>query len=99
MYYDGKTILFGSFNDTKWIPETDTKVEVDIKEVYVETKNGESIFEKVNLESGYLIVLDGELEINKFEIYNDNKELQAELDETIAIFDDMEFVDLNLVNQ
>ena len=99
LFYNGKTILFGSFNDTKWVPETDTKVEVDIKEVYVELENGTSIFEKVNLENGYLIVLDGEHEINKFELYNDNKEIQAELDDTIAIFDDMKFVDLSLVNQ
>ena len=99
LYHNGKTILFGSFNDTKWIPETDTKVEVDIKEVYVELENGASVFEKVNLENGYLIVLDGELEINKFELYNDNKELQAELDDTIEIITDMKFVELSLVNQ
>lgn len=36
---------------------------------------------------------------NKFELYNDNKEIQAELDDTIAIFDDIKFVDLSLVNQ
>ena len=67
--------------------------------MYVELENGTSVFEKVNHENGYLIVLDGELEINKFELYNDNKEMQAELDDTIAIFDDMKFVDLSLVNQ
>lgn len=92
--YDGKTILFGSFNDTKWMPETDTKVKVDIKEVYVETENGVSISEKVDFKNGYLIVMDGEFEINKFEIYNDNKVLQAELDKTIAINNDNRFADV-----
>jgi len=94
LYHNDKTILFGTFNDTKWVPKTDSKVKVDIKEVYVEFENGESVFEKVNFENGYLIVLDGELETNKFEIYDDNKELQAELDDTIAIFDDIKFKEL-----
>ncbi len=92
--YNGKTILFGSFNDTKWVPETDTKVKVDIKEVYVEAENGVSIFEKVDFKNGYLIVMDGEFEIDKFEIYNDNKVLQAELDKTIVINNDNQFVDV-----
>ncbi|MBE7053024.1 MAG: hypothetical protein E7391_01970 [Ruminococcaceae bacterium] len=95
LYHNGKTILFGTFNDTKWVPETDSKVKVDIKEVYVEPKNSKGVYEKVNFENGYIIVLDGELEINKFEIYNDNKELQAELDNTVAIFDDLIFKELN----
>lgn len=92
--YNGKTILFGSFNDTKWVPETDTKVEVDIKGIYVELENGVSVFEKVDFENGYLIVLEGESEINKFEIYNDNDILQAELDETIAVNNDNQFIDV-----
>lgn len=91
LYYNGKTILFGSFNDTKWVPEIDEKVTVDIKEIYIELKNKETIREKVNADKGYLIIFDGDWQIEKFELYDNNQSLQAHLDETVAINDELTF--------
>ncbi len=79
IFYEGKTILFGTLDDSRWIPEEDIVVTVDIKEVYAELENGENITERVETDKGFVLVLEGESNVKTFNLYNDNKELQAEL--------------------
>lgn len=80
VYYDNKTILFGAFNDIKWILGKDENEPVEIDKVYVKLKSGAELKEKIDYRQGCILVLDEESPVETFEIYNRKNELQAESD-------------------
>lgn len=79
-YYDNKTILFGAFNDIKWILGKDENEPVEIDKVYVKLKSGAQLKEKIDYRQGCILVLDEESQVETFEIYNSKNELQAKSD-------------------
>lgn len=77
--YDGCKILFGSFNDSKWLIELDKKEPVDIKNIYIRFKNGEVYNEKVG--KGYIVYSKEISDVEVFELYDDNGKLQSDLND------------------
>ncbi|WP_434511721.1 hypothetical protein [Desulfitobacterium sp. AusDCA] len=77
--YDGCKILFGSFNDSKWLIEPDKKESVDIKSIYIRFKNGEAYNEKAG--KGYIVYSKEISDVEVFELYDDNGKLQSDLND------------------
>lgn len=77
--YDGCKILFGSFNDSKWLIEPDKKASVDIQNIHIRFKNGEVFNEKVG--KGYIVYSEEISDIEVFELYDDNGKLQSDLND------------------
>lgn len=77
--YDGCKILFGSFNDSKWLIEPDKKQSVDIQNIYIGFKNGEVYNEKVG--KGYIVYSKEISDVEIFELYDDNDKLQSDLND------------------
>lgn len=92
--YDGKKILFGNFNDSKWLIEPDIKKPVDIQNILVRFKNDEVYTDKV--EKGYIIYSKSLSDVEVVELYDDNGELQSDLDDLRrygSVFNEAFFVD------
>ncbi len=84
VFYEGKTILFGEFDNGRWLPQPDIVVKVDIDEVYARLKSGASVQEKVNINNGFILVLDGTSGVEVFDLYNDQGELQAVITDNVV---------------
>ena len=89
--YNNRTVVFGTFNASKWDPDTDTKKPVDIQNIVVKFKNGEIVKEKVG--NGYIVYSTQESALENIELYNDNGQLQSELSD-IGEADYTEFLNL-----
>lgn len=76
---DNKTIVFGNFNNSKWDPITDIKKPVDIKNVLVTFNDGEKV--KENVGKAYIIFSTNKSVLKNIELYNDNGQLQSDLNE------------------
>lgn len=79
--YDGATILFGSFNNSKWDSKQDKKMPVQINKLDVRFANNESIKEDVSVNSGYIVVSNSISKVEQFNLYNEKNELQSNLEE------------------
>jgi hypothetical protein len=93
--YDGCKILFGSFNDSKWLIEPDKKKSVDIRNILVRFKNGEEYNEKV--EKGYIIYSKEISDIEAVKLYDDNGNLQSDLNDLKRygkVFNETSFIDI-----
>ncbi|ACL19035.1 hypothetical protein Dhaf_0975 [Desulfitobacterium hafniense DCB-2] len=93
--YENNAIVFGSFNDTKWEIETDTKKTVDIQSILIKFKNGEIIEEPVGL--GYIISLKPVAEVEAIELYDHNGLLQSDLNDLRrygSVFTETSFIDI-----
>lgn len=85
VFYENKTILFGAFNDIKWLPGKDENVPVEIDKVYVKLKSGAELKEKIDYRNGCILILDEESPTEIFEIYNKKNKLQAKSDSVSKI--------------
>ena len=91
--YDGNTILFGNFNNVKW-DSNDKKISININKIEVGFSNEEIISENVSIENGYIIVTNPISQVEKFNLYNENNELQSSLEELEKIDTVTEFEEL-----
>ncbi|WP_238882749.1 hypothetical protein [Clostridium sp. YIM B02551] len=83
---DKSTILFGTFNNSKWDPKQDIKIPVQISNIDISFKSGQNIKEDVSNETGYIIALDSITEVQQFNLFNEKNELQSNLDEIGNIY-------------
>lgn len=77
--YGGCKILFGNFNDSKWLIEPDKKEPVDIQSILVKFKNGEQYKEKVG--KGYIICSKQIADVEVVELYDDQGKIQSDLND------------------
>lgn len=92
IFYDGKTILFGSFDDNKYVPKDDKVAAVKINKIFAELNSGETAKESVDMNKGYIIVLDGESEVKTFNLYNEKDELQSSINDVIVSNQELHFL-------
>ncbi|EHQ88724.1 hypothetical protein DesyoDRAFT_1591 [Desulfosporosinus youngiae DSM 17734] len=93
--YGGCKILFGNFNDSKWLVEPDKKVAVNIQSILVKFKNGEQYEEKVG--KGYIVYSKELSDVEVVELYDDKGKLQSDLNDLQRygnVFDETSFVDV-----
>jgi hypothetical protein len=79
--YDGSTILFGTFNSTKWDPKEDKKIPVQINKLDIKFSDNQSLKEDVSNYSGYIVISTSTSKLEQFNLYNNKNELQSNLDE------------------
>lgn len=79
--YDGNTILFGTFNNTKWDPKTDKKIAVQINKVDIRFSSKQNIKENVSADNGYIVISSPISKVEQFNLYNQKNELQSSLEE------------------
>ncbi len=92
VFYDGKTILFGWIDDSKYIPMEDKAVHVETNEVFAELVSGQSIKANAYTNTGFIEVLEGESKVKSFDLYNDKHELQATLEDGYVMEQEWYFV-------
>ncbi|KLE15612.1 hypothetical protein [Clostridium sp. C8] len=90
LIYNDKRIIFGSFNDSKYIPSEDKKVSVDISQIDITLSNNKNIRESVTLDKGYLVITDIS-DIKDVKILNEKDEVQSTLNDIENIVDEMDF--------
>lgn len=77
--YNGSTILFGTFNNSKWDSKQDRKIPVQINKLDIKFGNSQNIIENVSTDSGYIVISNSASKIEQFNLYNDKNELQSNL--------------------
>lgn len=90
LIYNEKRIIFGSFNDSKYIPSEDKKVSVDISQIDITLSDNKNIRESVTLDKGYLVITDIS-DIKNVKILNEKDEVQSTLSDIENIVDEMDF--------
>lgn len=90
LIYNEKRIIFGSFNDSKYIPSEDKKVSLDISKIDITLSNNKNIRESVTLDKGYLVITDIS-DIKDVKILNEKDEVQSTLSDIENIVDEMDF--------
>ena len=93
--YGGFKILFGNFNDSKWLIEPDEKAAVNIQSILVKFKNGEQYEEKVG--KGYIVYSKEISDVEVVELYDDKGKLQSDLNDLQRygnVFDEASFADI-----
>lgn len=90
LIYNDKRIIFGSFNDSKYIPSEDKKVSVDISQIDITLSDNKNIRESVTLDKGYLVITDIS-DIKDVKILNEKDEVQSTLSDIENIVDEMDF--------
>ena len=85
--YSGNTILFGTFNNSKWDSKKDKKIPVKIDNIYVSLDDNEEIREEVSGDNCYILILDSNSKVEKVQLYNDKGEVQSSLADGIEIID------------
>jgi hypothetical protein len=93
--YAGCKILFGNFNDSKWLIEPDKKESVNIQSILVKFKNGEQYKEKVG--KGYIIYSKKISDVEVVELYDDMGKLQSDLNDLQRygkVFNETSFVNI-----
>lgn len=90
LIYNDKRIIFGSFNDSKYIPSEDKKVSVDISQIDITLSDNKNIRESVTLDKGYLVITDIS-DIKNVKILNEKDEVQSTLSDIENIVDEMDF--------
>lgn len=79
--YDDTTILFGTFNNSKWDSKQDKKTDVQINHIAATFANKNSVKEEVTAKNGYIVVSDSVSKVEQFNLYNEKNELQSSLKE------------------
>jgi hypothetical protein len=79
LIYNDKRIVFGSFNDSKYIPSEDKKISVNISKIDIILTNNKNINEDVSLDKGYLLIIDDSSDIHEVTVLNSNNEVQSTL--------------------
>ena len=92
LIYNDKRIIFGSFNDSKFIPSEDRKVSVDISKIDITLTDNKNIRESVTLDKGYLVIMDNTSDIKEVNVLNEKDEVQSTLNDIENIVDKIEFV-------
>lgn len=93
--YEGNTIIFGNFNNSKWEMETDTKRPVNIQNILVRFKNGEIIREDVG--KGYIVFSNSLTNVETIELYDNNGVLQSDINDLRKygrVFNETSFTDV-----
>lgn len=90
LIYNEKRIIFGSFNDSKYIPSEDKKVSLDISKIDITLSDNKNIRESVTLDKGYLVITDIS-DIKDVKILNEKDEVQSTLSDIENIVDEMDF--------
>ncbi len=90
--YEGKTILFGNFNDSKWLIVPDKRQKVNIDKIFVEFENGEKYEEIVSMDKGFIIISNTISGVKNVNLYNNKGELQSNLDDIGGIIEDATFI-------
>ena len=93
LIHNNKRIIFGSFNDSKWVPSEDKKIKVDISEIDITLIDDKNVTENVNLNEGYLIIMDSTSDIKDVNVLNDKDEIQSTLSDFSNIVDKTEFIE------
>lgn len=92
LIYNDKRIIFGSFNDSKFIPSEDRKVSVNISKIDITLTDNKNIRESVTLDKGYLVIMDNTSDIKEVNVLNEKDEVQSTLNDIENIVDKIEFV-------
>lgn len=85
--YLGNTIVFGTFNNSKWDSKKDKKIPVKIDNLYIKFDNDKEIREEVSDDNCYILILNSTSKVEKFHLYNDKGEVQSSLSDGIEIID------------
>ena len=96
LIYNNKRIIFGSFNDSKYIPSEDKKISVDISKIDIILTNNKNICEDVSLDKGYLLVIDDTSDIQEVAVLNNGNEIQSTLRDIDNIIDKTDFIKYKL---
>jgi len=96
LIYNNKRIIFGSFNDSKYIPSEDKKISVDISKIDIILTNNKNICEDVSLDKGYLLVIDDTSDIQEVTVLNNGNEIQSTLRDIDNIIDNTDFIKYKL---
>ena len=94
--YNDKRIIFGSFNDSKYIPSEDKKISVDISKIDIILTDNKNICEDVSLDKGYLLVIDDTSDIQEVTVLNNGNEIQSTLRDIDNIIDKTDFIKYKL---
>lgn len=94
--YDGNTILFGTFNNSKWDSKQDKKIPVEINKIDIKFDNNQNVKEAVSIENGYIVVSEHILKVKEFNLYNEKNELQSSLEELGDISSESQFNELKV---
>lgn len=92
LIYNDKRIIFGSFNDSKYIPSEDKKVSVDISKIDITLTDNKNICESVILDEGYLVIMDNTSDIKEVKVLNEKDEVQSTLKDIENIVNKHDFV-------
>ena len=92
LIYNDKRIIFGSFNDSKYIPSQDKKIRVNISKIDIILTDNKNINEYVSLDKGYLLVIDDSSDIQEVTVLNNNNEIQSTLSDIDNIIDKTDFI-------
>lgn len=92
LIYNDKRIIFGSFNDTKYIPSEDKKISVNISKIDIILTDNKNISEDVSLDKGYLLVIDDASNIQEVTVLNKSNEIQSTLRDIDNIIDKTDFI-------
>lgn len=79
--YNGDNIIFGSFNDSTWIPKEDIRKPVTINTIEFELSNNGKLDKNVSGKEGYIMILSEESNVDDINLFNEKKELQSNLDD------------------
>lgn len=96
LIYNNKRIIFGSFNDSKYIPSEDKKISVDISKIDIILTDNKNICEDVSLDKGYLLVIDDTSDIQEVTVLNNGNEIQSTLRDIDNIIDKTDFIKYKL---
>ncbi|SHH85025.1 hypothetical protein [Clostridium intestinale] len=96
LIYNNKRIIFGSFNDSKYIHSEDKKISVDISKINIILTDNKSICEDVSLDKGYLLVIDDTSDIQEVTVLNNGNEIQSTLRDIDNIIDKADFIKYKL---
>lgn len=92
LIYNDKRIIFGSFNDSKYIPSEDKKISVNISKIDIILTDNKNISEDVSLDKGYLLVIDDASDIQEVTVLNKSNEIQSTLRDIDNIIDKTDFI-------
>lgn len=92
LIYNDKRIIFGSFNDSKYIPSENKKISVNISKMDIILTNNKNISEDVSLDKGYLLVIDDASDIQEVTVLNKINEIQSTLRDIDNIIDKTDFI-------
>ncbi len=92
LIYNDKRIIFGSFNDSKYIPSEEKKIGVNISKIDIILTANKNICEDVSLDKGYLLVIDDSSDIQEVTILNNNNEIQSTLSDIDNIINQTDFI-------